>query len=236
MHDVTIVDDQENLIQEIIKRDSKIKLSQQELVIQWIQQGLNMLKLYENHKCTQKNISERTGVSVGSVNKYITLASDIRLISFIFSDEYNNTGSKQIERFNQKELIKLTTLNNVDFNSTIESGKFPKSEKEDKSIKLSDEDILKNKGEQVEQLLVEMKDIEVKIDAEVIDVEIVPHLVEDNRSKSVEQIDLTTGEILATYKSVSVVAKLLNYSQANLSNCCNGKRKTAYGFKWRFAE
>lgn len=174
MNDITILNKADSIIEQIQTRDSKIKLSQKELVILWIQQGLDMLVLGEEYNYTQKDISELTGVSVGSVNLYLTYASDVRLVSLIFSSEQEELDNKCIERFNQKELKKLTTLNNVDFNTTIESGIFPKSAKDDKSIELTIEEQINNKQEHIVQLEEEIQELKVSkvvaIDAEVIDV------------------------------------------------------------------
>ena len=65
---------------------------------------------------------------------------------------------------------------------------------------------------------------------------------EEKRSKPVDQIDLTTGEIIATYPSAKEAARQLGFAQANISRCCNGgfnwKGKwinvnNAYGYIWR---
>jgi len=51
-------------------------------------------------------------------------------------------------------------------------------------------------------------------------------------------IQLTkSGEILATYESLSKVKEALKISNiSNISEVCKGKRKTAYGYRWRFRE
>lgn len=50
-----------------------------------------------------------------------------------------------------------------------------------------------------------------------------------SRSKPV--ICLETGKI---YSSLSEVYKQLGFTQGNISQCCNGKLKTAYGFHWQY--
>lgn len=52
-------------------------------------------------------------------------------------------------------------------------------------------------------------------------------------SKRVLQIS-TDGEIMGEYKSASEVERLLGYKSSRISECCNGKRQTAFGYKWRF--
>ena len=56
----------------------------------------------------------------------------------------------------------------------------------------------------------------------------------NNESKLVLKLDKETEEILAEYKSVGLAAKAVLGSQPNISACINGRKKTAYGFKWAF--
>lgn len=58
--------------------------------------------------------------------------------------------------------------------------------------------------------------------------------IANNISKKVLQIKLGTDEVLAEFSSVGIAAKSVNGSQSNLSACINGRKKSAYGFKWRF--
>ena len=62
-------------------------------------------------------------------------------------------------------------------------------------------------------------------------------------SKPVDQINMVTGEIIATYPSAKEAARQLGFAQANISRCCNGgfnwKDKwinvnNAYGFIWKY--
>lgn len=68
-------------------------------------------------------------------------------------------------------------------------------------------------------------------------------LNDPRKSKKVEQIDLATGEIIATYPSAKEAARQLGIAQCNISRCCNGgfswKNKwinvnNAYGYIWRY--
>ena len=52
--------------------------------------------------------------------------------------------------------------------------------------------------------------------------------------RKVEQHTLY-GTHICTWFSTKGIEKELGYSQGNISSCCNGKRKTAYGYKWKFA-
>ncbi|MDP5026793.1 MAG: NUMOD1 domain-containing DNA-binding protein [Flavobacterium sp.] len=56
----------------------------------------------------------------------------------------------------------------------------------------------------------------------------------DNISKKVQMLDLISGELINEFESISLAAKSINGSQSNISACINGRKKTAYGFKWIF--
>lgn len=47
-------------------------------------------------------------------------------------------------------------------------------------------------------------------------------------------LDLISGELINEFESISLAAKSINGSQSNISACINGRKKTAYGFKWIF--
>lgn len=53
-------------------------------------------------------------------------------------------------------------------------------------------------------------------------------------SKMVEQHTLD-GTHICTWFSTIGIERELGYSLGNIWSCCNGKRKTAYGFKWCYA-
>jgi hypothetical protein len=50
----------------------------------------------------------------------------------------------------------------------------------------------------------------------------------------VEQIERSTGKIIAIYSSQSEAERALNISAGNISSVCHGKRDSAYGYFWRF--
>lgn len=54
-------------------------------------------------------------------------------------------------------------------------------------------------------------------------------------SKQVNQYDLNDN-LIKTWKSQHEIEKCLGYPQGHISECCNGKIKTAYGFIWKFVE
>lgn len=56
----------------------------------------------------------------------------------------------------------------------------------------------------------------------------------EKRSMPILQIDLETNQIIAEYPSANEAARKLNIHQGNISECCRGEQKTAYGFKWKY--
>lgn len=55
-------------------------------------------------------------------------------------------------------------------------------------------------------------------------------------SKSVLQLDISTGRVIAEYPSAREAARKLNIYQGNISACCRGICKTYKGFKWKYKE
>jgi len=57
--------------------------------------------------------------------------------------------------------------------------------------------------------------------------------VNNSNSKKVFQYDLNL-KLIRTWNSVGEVCKLLKLSVGNVSSVCIGKRRTAYGFIWKY--
>lgn len=55
------------------------------------------------------------------------------------------------------------------------------------------------------------------------------------QSKMVEQYTLD-GTHVCTWFSVIGIKRELGYSNGNISLCCNGRYKTAYGYIWKYAD
>lgn len=56
-------------------------------------------------------------------------------------------------------------------------------------------------------------------------------------SKSILQLDKDTEQIINIYPSIADAYKALNKQHSgHIASVCQGKRKTAYGFKWKYAE
>lgn len=53
--------------------------------------------------------------------------------------------------------------------------------------------------------------------------------------KPLIQMDLDEN-VIAVHNFVHRYCKEMNYSETSITECCKGKRKTAYGYKWKFAE
>ena len=54
-------------------------------------------------------------------------------------------------------------------------------------------------------------------------------------NKRVKQYDLQ-GNFIKEWKSQTDVQKELGYMQNFISRCCNGHKKTAYGYRWEFSK
>lgn len=54
-------------------------------------------------------------------------------------------------------------------------------------------------------------------------------------SKQVQMFDKSTGELLATFPSISEAGRVTGIANGNISNCCNGKQKSAGGYVWKYA-
>ena len=51
----------------------------------------------------------------------------------------------------------------------------------------------------------------------------------------VKQIDINTGEVIATFESANAAARALGRKKGNhIIEVCQGKNKTAYGYKWEY--
>lgn len=57
----------------------------------------------------------------------------------------------------------------------------------------------------------------------------------ENRSKSVEAIDPSSGIVIHRFISTSE-AQRHGFASSHISNCCRGKEKTHKGFTWKYVE
>ena len=58
--------------------------------------------------------------------------------------------------------------------------------------------------------------------------------INGNNAKKVNQLTLD-GELVRVWLSGREITRELGFDNRGISDCCIGKRKTAYGFKWSFA-
>lgn len=58
------------------------------------------------------------------------------------------------------------------------------------------------------------------------------------KPRKVKCYDKHTGELVAEYPSVSAASRSTGnaYSRAAITYCCQGLQKTAYGYKWEYAD
>ena len=59
--------------------------------------------------------------------------------------------------------------------------------------------------------------------------------ITESLSKQVQMFDKSTGELLATFPSTNEAGRVTGINQSNISECCNGKRKSACGYIWRYS-
>ena len=53
-------------------------------------------------------------------------------------------------------------------------------------------------------------------------------------SKKVKMLEKKTGELLATFPSTNEADRVTGIYKSCISECCNGKRKSAGGYVWRY--
>lgn len=52
--------------------------------------------------------------------------------------------------------------------------------------------------------------------------------------RSVQMFDKSTGELLAIFPSTNEAGRVTGINQSHICSCCNGKRKSAGGYIWRY--
>ena len=55
-------------------------------------------------------------------------------------------------------------------------------------------------------------------------------------SKQVQMFDKYTGELLATFPSICEAWRVTGIYQSHISECCNGKQKSAGGYVWKYLQ
>ena len=59
--------------------------------------------------------------------------------------------------------------------------------------------------------------------------------ISDKLSRPIAQLTID-GKLIRVWVSQEEIKRRTNYTQSCISRCCNGKQKTAYGYKWNFYE
>ncbi len=107
-----------DLISSILNRERKITSTKLEMIRLWISQGEDFKRL-QDMGYSRNRLSEMTGLSKGLVSNYLKLSRDKRLVNFV-----NTTGhhGDHLEDMNQKQVLKLTKLDDKAFYNAIETG------------------------------------------------------------------------------------------------------------------
>lgn len=62
-----------------------------------------------------------------------------------------------------------------------------------------------------------------------------PNIPNTSQKRPVAQIDIKTNQVITIFESAAAAARALGKSKgSHITECCHGKLKTAYGFKWTF--
>lgn len=66
---------------------------------------------------------------------------------------------------------------------------------------------------------------------------VLPNILDygESSKRSISQIDLKTGHILRTFSSITEASLETNIYRRNINFVCQGKRKSAGGYKWQYA-
>lgn len=80
------------------------------------------------------------------------------------------------------------------------------------------------------------KTITIHLKNNNISSDIIQNRRQEQQRKVVLQLDKDTNKIINVFPSIKAAAKSINKNHYHISEACNGKRKTAYGYKWKFQE
>lgn len=111
-----------DLISGILKREEQIVRGKLELMELWIRQGQDFERLQEAGY-SQNRLTEMTKLSKGLINNYLKLSRDKRLVNII--NNAGHHGDHHLEDLNQKQVLKLTQLDDKSFYTAIENGAMP---------------------------------------------------------------------------------------------------------------
>ena len=56
----------------------------------------------------------------------------------------------------------------------------------------------------------------------------------NGRSKQIEQIDIVSEEVIQIFPSMQEIKRQLGFSPSNICHCCKGKKRSVYGYLWKY--
>jgi len=114
------------LIESIKVREQNIDQLRIKMIEQYCIQGKELQKLQREKQCSKNALTELTGINKASVHNYISISNDSRISELL---ESGNHGY-QLETFNQKQLVKLSKLDDDNFEQSIKAGRLIIDEEE----------------------------------------------------------------------------------------------------------
>ncbi len=212
----------ESLISTIKKREFSINKIKTKMIREWISQGEDLLKLQEQMQCSQNYLTTLTDVSKGSVSIYVHISKDPRILDWIRGDHHGG----QLEKFNQKELLQLTKLNDSAFEISVNTGMIVTTPKD----QVIDAEIIDNninekihkKEEYINKLMVDVMALKKELSSKT-----------KWGPKPVAQID-DKGKIMAKYPSAQSAQRVTGIDKSSIGHVCRGSLKRAGGYQWIF--
>ena len=219
----TVDVESKTLLEEIEARENSIEHTQFMLIKLWISQGDDLMKLQEQESCSQNGLTALTGIKRSTIQVYIKLAKDIRMLAKLNSGHHGS----QLEQFTQKQLLKLTKLSDDAFEASLDAGCIVEDRTDTKeSYMLKNDNIIKssNKIELIKKLT-----MDVLIERES----------EKSKStmftgKAVSQMN-SDGRVIAHFPSALDAQTSTGIDRMTIGKVCRGTGISAGGFYWKFA-
>lgn len=80
-------------------------------------------------------------------------------------------------------------------------------------------------------------DTKEKIKCWLLQEQLIEQPIKKKQTRAVYQLDITGGHIIQTFNSINDAARSLGCSKGNhITEACQGKIATAYGYKWKYAD
>lgn len=212
----------ESLIKAIQKRELSIGNIKMEIIKHWFAQGVDLSQLKVQQNCSQNDLTKLTGISRGSVHNYIHISKDRRILELLQGGHHGG----RLENFNQKQLLTLTKLGDLAFETSINAGVIvvaPKDQAiEAEIIESSINDKIYKKEEAINKLREDVVALRQEQSSKKI-----------WGSKPVAQIN-TRGKVIARYPSARSAQKATGIDKSSIGSVCRGSLKTAGGYQWKF--